>query len=116
MAVTGWRSTGRAANKNTKIAAIPPTGCGVPGVVALARMTTSRAKAAARMHQGRATRIASFSTGLAPRTRTRPAVGNSWAAMMRMSVVLPMPLRPSSPVIDGPSMSTVTSSRATWPR
>jgi hypothetical protein len=58
----------------------------------------------------------SLLTGLAPRTVTLPAEANSWPATMRMNVVLPAPLRPSSPVIDPPSTSKVTSSRAIWPR
>ena len=49
-----------------------------------------------------------WDAGLAPSTLTTPAEGNSWPAMMRSSVVLPAPLRPSSPVIEPGSMSKLT--------
>jgi hypothetical protein len=63
-----------------------------------------------------ATLASSFSAGTAPNTLTSPAVGNSSPVMMRSRVVLPAPLRPSSPVTVPASIVNETLSSAVWPR
>src|SRR5699024_6132351 len=54
----------------------------------------------------------SFSCGTCPKTRTEPEVGQSCAVITDINVVLPAPLRPSSPWILSFSKFSVTSSRA----
>src|SRR6266566_1744672 len=54
--------------------------------------------------------------GASPNTRMAPVVGNSCPVTMRIRVVLPAPLRPSSPVTVPGSTVSETSSSAAWSR
>ena len=56
----------------------------------------------------------SFSAGACPNTRMAPLVGNSSPVLIRISVVLPAPLRPSSPVTVAGSTVSETLSSASW--
>ena len=54
--------------------------------------------------------------GASPNTAMEPLVGNSSPVTMRISVVLPAPLRPSSPVTVPGSTVSETSTSAAWSR